>query len=92
MDHQERLLGSETKDVSNELKWRVGEENKKIWRVGFPAVLARATQYGMFVVTQAFIGHIGEVDLAGYSLIQIIAVGFANGILVSSVSVADIDL
>ncbi len=78
---EERLLGSEEKDF-NDLKGRILVENKKIWKVGFPAMLARVTQFGMFVVTQAFIGHVGELQLAGYALIQIITIRFANGILV----------
>ncbi|XP_050225045.1 protein DETOXIFICATION 24-like isoform X2 [Mercurialis annua] len=71
------------------LKCRIWEENKKIWRVGFPAMLARTTQYGMLVVTQAFIGHIGKVDLAGYALIQIIAIGIAIGILLGMSSATE---
>jgi MATE family multidrug resistance protein len=51
-------------------------------KVAFPAMVARVTQFGMFVVTQAFIGHIGEVELAAYALIQIITVRFVNGIIV----------
>ncbi|KAF2288126.1 hypothetical protein GH714_004569 [Hevea brasiliensis] len=82
---EERLLGSEAKDISD-LKGRIWIENKKIWKVGFPAALARVTQYGMFVVTQSFIGHAGKLQLAGYALIQIIAVRFANGILVASLT------
>ena len=58
-------------------------ESKKIWKIAFPAMLARVSQFGMFVVTQAFIGHLGEEDLAAYALIQIITVRFVNGILVS---------
>ncbi|GKU98652.1 hypothetical protein SLEP1_g11626 [Rubroshorea leprosula] len=45
-------------------------------------MLARVSGFGMFVVTQAFIGHISEVELAAYALIQFITVRFANGILV----------
>lgn len=79
---EERLLGSEAKDI-DDLKGRVWKESKKLWRVAFPAMLARVSQYGMFVITQGFIGHLGEVELAAYALIQIIAVRFSNGILVS---------
>lgn len=78
---EERLLGSEAKDI-DDLKGRVWKESKKLWRVAFPAMLARVSQYGMFVITQGFIGHLGEVELAAYALIQIIAVRFSNGILV----------
>ncbi|GAY50702.1 hypothetical protein CUMW_128770 [Citrus unshiu] len=77
---EERLLGSEAKDI-DDLKGRVWKESKKLWRVAFPAMLARVSQYGMFVITQGFIGHLGEVELAAYALIQIIAVRFSNGIL-----------
>ena len=91
MDHQQRLLGSES-EQNSDLKRRIWEENKKIWRVGFPAMLARTTQFGMFVVTQAFIGHIGDLELAGYALIQIITVRFAFGILVGNVFVSQENL
>lgn len=78
----ERLLGAEPENIRN-LPRRIWVESKKIWRIAFPAMLARVTQFGMFVVTQAFIGHLGEVDLAAYALIQILTVRFVNGILVS---------
>ncbi|KAL5767740.1 hypothetical protein ACOSQ2_014523 [Xanthoceras sorbifolium] len=82
------LLGSESKDKS-ELKRRVLKESKQIWRIAFPAILARVSQFGMFVVTQAFIGRIGEVELAGYALIQIITVRFVNGILLGMSSATE---
>ncbi|KAG8649901.1 hypothetical protein MANES_08G150400v8 [Manihot esculenta] len=85
---EERLIESEAKDI-NDLKKRIWAENKKIWKVGFPATLARVSQYGMFVVTQSFIGHVGELELAGYALIQIITVRFANGILLGMSSATD---
>ncbi|KAG7960284.1 hypothetical protein I3843_10G115900 [Carya illinoinensis] len=84
----ERLLGSEPKDNSN-LAWRIWVETRRIWKIAFPSMLARVTQFGMFVVTQAFIGHLGEVELAAYALIQIINVRFANGILVGMSSATE---
>jgi len=78
---EERLLGTEAKDISS-LPGKVWAESKKAWRVTFPAMLARVTNFGVFVVTQAFIGHISKTELAAYALIQIIGVRFANGILV----------
>ena len=50
--------------------------------LAFPAIVSRVTLFGTYVVTQAFIGHIGELELAAYALIQIIAIRFAHGILV----------
>jgi MATE family multidrug resistance protein len=75
----ERLLGSNPK---SNLSTRIWVETKKMSKIAFPSMLARVTQFGMFVVTQAFIGHLGELDLAAYALIQIISVRFVNGILV----------
>ncbi|KAH7853347.1 hypothetical protein Vadar_001444 [Vaccinium darrowii] len=80
---EERLLGSKEEDRSN-LKWKVWVESKKIWRVAAPGVLARVTSFGLLVVTQSFIGHISELELAAYALVQTFIVRFANGILVSS--------
>ncbi|GAV57469.1 LOW QUALITY PROTEIN: MatE domain-containing protein [Cephalotus follicularis] len=85
----ERLLGISKPKDSRSLKERVCEEEKKIWRVAFPAMLARTTNFGAFVVTQAFIGHIGAVELAGYALIQVILVRFANGILLGMSSATE---
>ncbi|XP_050221290.1 protein DETOXIFICATION 24-like [Mercurialis annua] len=87
MSHH-KLLESKGEDDTND-ECGIWEENKKIWKVGFPAMLARTTQYGIFVVTQAFIGRIGELDLAGYALIQIIAIRFANGILLGMSSATE---
>ncbi|WCJ27661.1 MATE efflux family protein [Euphorbia peplus] len=90
---EDRLLGEEergsTRSEVRSVKERIWEENKKIWRVGFPAMLARVTQFGTLVVTQAFIGNLGENQLAAYALIQIIAVRFVNGILVGMSSATE---
>ncbi|KAG8478852.1 hypothetical protein CXB51_028664 [Gossypium anomalum] len=86
----ERLIGSEEpKENSNNLMRRVLEESGKLWKVGFPSMLARVTAFGMLVVTQAFIGHIGERQLAAYALIQVITVRFANGILLGMSSATE---
>ncbi|KAF5749137.1 putative Multidrug resistance pump [Tripterygium wilfordii] len=85
----ERLLGSASKDKRHGLKEDIWLEQKKIWRVGFPAMLARVTQYGMFVVTQAFVGHTGQVNLAAYSLVQILLVQLGNGILLGMSSATE---
>jgi MATE family multidrug resistance protein len=46
--------------------------------------VARVTSFGMIVVTQAFLGHIGKLELAAYALLQSFIVRFINGILVGS--------
>ncbi|XP_019076989.1 protein DETOXIFICATION 24 isoform X1 [Vitis vinifera] len=85
---EERLLGSETEGPTD-LKWRIWEESKKAWRITFPAMLSRITAFGMLVVTQAFIGHISQLDLSAFALTQTILVRFCNGILVGMSSATE---
>jgi MATE family multidrug resistance protein len=80
---EERLLGLEQQEESN-LKQRIWAELKIMWRIAFPAILARVSSFGMIVVTQSFIGHVSELDLAAYALVQSLILRFSNGILVSS--------
>lgn len=83
MDNEihDKLLRSEGKEVGD-LKEKVYDESKKIWRIAFPGILARVASFGMIIVTQSFIGHISSVDLAGYALVQTLTVRFVNGVLV----------
>ena len=80
---EERRLSSEADSTSN-LKGRIWDESKKMWRVAFPAILTRVTSYGMLVVTQSFVGHISQLDLSGYALMLNVIIRFVNGILVST--------
>ncbi|KAL0346085.1 UNVERIFIED_CONTAM: protein DETOXIFICATION 24 [Sesamum radiatum] len=77
---REKLLSSEEREVGD-LKGRVYDESKKIWRVALPGIIARVASFGTIIVTQSFIGHISSVDLAGYALVQTLTVRFANGVL-----------
>lgn len=79
---QERLLNGGVEE-EGDLKLRVWNESKKIWRVALPGILSRVASFGTIVVTQSFIGHIDQLDLAGYALVQTLTVRFVNGILVS---------
>ncbi|XP_057999378.1 protein DETOXIFICATION 24-like [Hevea brasiliensis] len=80
---------SQEKESNKELKERVWEESKKIWRIAFPSMLTKITQFGMLVVTQGFIGHIGEVELAAFALVQIITVRFVQGIVLGTSSATE---
>lgn len=80
MDHT-HLLRNEEEDVS--LSEKVVTESKKIWSIALPGVISRVCSFGCLVVTQSFIGHVSDVDLAGYALVQTLNVMFVNGVLVS---------
>ncbi|XP_022744001.1 protein DETOXIFICATION 24-like isoform X2 [Durio zibethinus] len=81
--------GEEEEEDKTDLKRRVWIETKTIWRVAFPSMLARVTSFGMIVVTQSFLGHIGKVELATYALVQSIFVRFINGILIGMSSATE---
>ncbi|KAG8367763.1 hypothetical protein BUALT_Bualt16G0106600 [Buddleja alternifolia] len=84
----DKLLVPEGKEVSD-LKERVYDESKKIWRVALPGIIARVASFGTIIVTQSFIGHISSVDLAGYALVQTLTVRFANGVLIGMSSATE---
>lgn len=78
-------LLSSREGKKGDLRGRVYEESKKIWRVALPSIISRVSSFGTIVVTQSFIGHISSVDLAGYALVQTLGIRFVNGVLVSYV-------
>ncbi|XP_047946473.1 protein DETOXIFICATION 25-like [Salvia hispanica] len=84
----DKLLRSEGEEVGD-LKERVYDESKKIWRIALPGIVARVASFGALIVTQSFIGHISAVDLAAYALVQTLTVRFANGILIGMSSATE---
>jgi multidrug resistance protein, MATE family len=62
------------------LEWWV--ESKKLWQIVGPAILQRTALYGINVVSQAFIGHIGDLEFAAFSIAAIVVSGFNFGFLV----------
>ena len=70
-DHQDQTLA-----------WKVWIESKKLWHIVGPAIFSRITSYSMFVITQAFAGHLGDLELAAISISTNVIVGFDLGLLV----------
>ncbi|XWS57961.1 hypothetical protein CRYUN_Cryun09bG0218100 [Craigia yunnanensis] len=81
---EERFLAQK-----EDLKGRLWIESKTIWRIAFPSILSRVTSFGMIVVTQSFIGHISDIELATYALLQSILVRFMYGILIGMSSATE---
>jgi len=59
-------------------------ESKKLWRIVAPAIFQRIALYAINVVTQAFIGHLGDLELAAFSIAATVVAGFNFGFLVRS--------
>lgn len=91
-DVNEPLLPESTtvvgfKDEENkDLASRVWIESKKLWYIVGPAIFSRVASYTMNVITQAFAGHLGEVELAAISIANTVIVGFNFGLLLGMAS------
>lgn len=62
---------------------RVWNESKKLWEIAAPAILTAVAQFSFEFVTAAFIGHVGELELAAVSVVQNVIEGFVYGIMVT---------
>uniref|UniRef100_A0A453KCF1 Protein TRANSPARENT TESTA 12 n=1 Tax=Aegilops tauschii subsp. strangulata TaxID=200361 RepID=A0A453KCF1_AEGTS len=62
------------------------EENRKLWAVAGPSICTRFSTFGVTVISQAFIGHIGPTELAAYALVSTVLMRFSNGILLGMAS------
>ncbi|XP_009373462.2 protein DETOXIFICATION 27 [Pyrus x bretschneideri] len=78
--------GAEDKDEKQDLSIRVWIETKKLWQIVGPAIFSRLASYTMNVITQAFAGHLGEVELAAISIANTVIVGFIFGLLLGMAS------
>ncbi|XP_073058992.1 LOW QUALITY PROTEIN: protein DETOXIFICATION 27-like [Primulina eburnea] len=61
-------------------------ESKKLWRVVGPAIFSRLASYSMFVITQAFAGHLGDLELAAMSIASNVILGFDFGLMLGMAS------
>jgi MATE family multidrug resistance protein len=68
------------------LKDRILVETKKLWQIVGPAIFSRVTTYSMLVITQAFAGHLGDLELAAISIVNNVTVGFNFGLLLGMAS------
>nr|TKR99290.1 protein TRANSPARENT TESTA 12-like [Populus alba] len=74
-------VGQENQDP---LASRVWTETKKLWEIVGPAIFSRVATFSMNIITQAFAGHLGDVELAAISIANTVIVGFNFGLLVGS--------
>ncbi|CAB4286088.1 unnamed protein product [Prunus armeniaca] len=83
---QENGVEDKEEDENLPLKTRVWRETKTMWVVAGPAIFTRVSTFGINVISQAFIGHIGSTQLAAFSLVFTVLIRFANGILLGMAS------
>jgi MATE family multidrug resistance protein len=60
---------------------RIWVESKKLWRIAGPAIITRITMAGTNLVTQAFAGRLGDLELAAITIATTVIVGLSFGLL-----------
>ncbi|XP_050209908.1 protein DETOXIFICATION 33-like [Mercurialis annua] len=78
---QERHFGIEMQQVLKKREKKRWGESKKMWEIAAPAMLTAITQFSIGFVTSAFVGHLGEVELAAVSVVQNVIEGFVYGVM-----------
>ncbi|CAJ1918508.1 unnamed protein product [Sphenostylis stenocarpa] len=84
-DQEQKLLIKASEEELS-LVERVWKESELMWVVAAPAIFTRFSTFGINVISQAFIGHIGSRELAAFSLVFTVLIRFANGILLGMAS------
>ncbi|XXG50821.1 hypothetical protein AAC387_Pa02g4742 [Persea americana] len=82
---KEKLLES-GREEEESLGKKIWSESKRLWIVAGPAIFTRFSTFGVTVISQAFIGHIGATELAAFALVHTVLLRFANGILLGMAS------
>ncbi|XWS58602.1 hypothetical protein CRYUN_Cryun08bG0048700 [Craigia yunnanensis] len=87
-DINQKLLTEAGKTEVGEvrLKEKIWTEMKKTWVVAGPAIFTRFSTFGVTVISQAFVGHLGATELAAFSLCFTVLLRFGNGVLLGMAS------
>ncbi|GKU98658.1 hypothetical protein SLEP1_g11631 [Rubroshorea leprosula] len=83
------LLTTKEQENTTNLRTKVLNESKTIWRIAFPGIIARVTSFGLIIVTQSFLGHVSDIQLATFAFVQSIFLRFINGILIGMSSATE---
>lgn len=83
-DINQKLLAEAKKNEDGEVKFKekLWTESKKLWIVAGPAIFTKFSTFGITIISQAFVGHIGPTELAAFSLCCTVLLRFGNGVLV----------
>ncbi|CAL1409723.1 unnamed protein product [Linum trigynum] len=64
----------------------VWQESKNLWLIAGPSIFSRVAMFSLTVVTQAFAGHLGELNLAAISMVCFVIIGISFGFLLGMAS------
>ncbi|KAM3275893.1 hypothetical protein ACQJBY_044339 [Aegilops geniculata] len=83
------LLVKRTKEREGQvqrLASEVWEESMKLWEVVGPAVFMRLVLYSLNIISQSFASHLGDAELAAFSIASTVVSGFNLGFLLGMAS------
>ncbi|KAG6509259.1 protein DETOXIFICATION 41-like [Zingiber officinale] len=67
--------------------WRLAAwESKNLWRLSWASIVVQLLNFMLSLVTQMFVGHLGSLDLAGASIINVGVQGLAYGFMLGMAS------
>nr|GMC81087.1 protein DETOXIFICATION 33-like [Ipomoea batatas] len=72
---------AEEVEVKSKLGKRSWVESKKMWEIAAPCIFTGVAQFSIGLVTVAFVGHLGSVELAAVSVVQNVIEGFVYGVM-----------
>ncbi|KAJ8747420.1 hypothetical protein K2173_014428 [Erythroxylum novogranatense] len=61
-------------------------ESFKIWQIAGPSIFTRLAMFSMTIVTQAFAGHLGDLNLAAISIATTVIISISFGFLLGMAS------
>ncbi|KAL6336025.1 hypothetical protein AAG906_003652 [Vitis piasezkii] len=73
-----KLVPNKVENLGGDIE--VDDEGEKGQKLKEPAIFSRFSTFGLNIISQAFIGHIGSAELAAYALVFTVLLRFANGI------------
>ncbi|PIA51984.1 hypothetical protein AQUCO_01000095v1 [Aquilegia coerulea] len=76
----------EEEEERDSLIERVWIELKKIWKVAGPAIFSRVAMFSMTLISQAFAGHLSNLDLASISIATTVIITISFGFLLGMAS------
>ncbi|CAN1776920.1 Protein DETOXIFICATION 33 [Linum perenne] len=56
-------------------------ESKTLWKIAGPAIFTTISQYSLGALTQTFVGFVGELELAAFSVENSVVAGLAFGVM-----------
>ncbi|MFQ6640386.1 hypothetical protein Gotur_014332 [Gossypium turneri] len=83
--NQKKIYG-EMKMAKKDLSTRLWIKTKKLWVIVGPSIIIPVASYSMNIITQAFAGHLGDVQLAAISIANTAIVGFNFGLILGMAS------